>query len=169
MEKGVNIKSLKNADAVAMATLANNKKIWDNLRDYIPHPYTLKDAQEFIAASQKENPGLTFGIFFDDEFCGVIGLVQKTDVYRLGCEIGYWVGEPFWGKGIASEALRLVTDYGFENLLLERISTSVFDYNLASMRVLEKNGYQKEGVLRRSVVKNEKVYDEHVYAKLKNE
>ena len=163
------IRRLNISDAENLSKQANNKKIWDNLRDYIPYPYTIENAREFIARTEKESPALTFGILIEKDLCGVIGLVEKTDVNRLSAELGYWVGESFWGKGIATKAISLMTDYGFHNLKLERIYSSVFDFNMASMRVLEKNGFKKEGVLRNSVIKNDEIHDEHLYARLRNE
>ncbi len=169
MQESVEIRRLNISDAESLSRQANNKKIWDNLRDYIPYPYTVENAKEFIARTENENPALTFGILFEKDLCGVIGLVEKTDVNRLCSELGYWIGESFWGKGIATKAVNLVTDYGFKVLSLERIYSSVFDFNQASMRVLEKNGFKKEGVLRNSVIKNGKIHDEHLYARLRNE
>jgi len=168
--KKIRLRRLNKNDSIQISNLANNKKVWDNLRDYIPHPYQEKDAIFFIGLTEKENPQLTFGIVTEkDDLCGVIGLVLQKDVYRLTAEIGYWLGEKYWGKGIATKAIELITNYGFEQLKLERIYTGVFDFNIASMKVLEKNGYKKEGIFRNSIVKNDIVCDEHRYAKLKNE
>jgi len=88
-------------------------------------------------------------------------------VYSKSAEIGYWVGEPFRNKGIVTAAVKLMTEYGFNTLNLIRVHTGIFEYNTASMRVLEKNGFDKEGVFKRSVFKNGKIWDEHRYAKLK--
>jgi len=135
----------------------------------MPHPYARKDAEFFINLTKKEDPQVTFGIIVGDEFCGVIGLILQGDVYRKSAEMGYWVGEPFWGRGIATEAVKKILAYGFEKLHLERIFASTFEYNGASMRVLEKNGFVKEGIARRSVLKNGQFYDEHKFGKLKGE
>lgn len=161
--KLVSLKRLVKADAEKLARLANNKRIWDNVRDNLPHPYSRKDANDFINHTRKEKPPVTFGIFYQDEFCGMIGLVPQPDIYRLSAEVGYWIGEPYWNKGVATDAVRLITHYGFEELKLERIYAGVFEYNKASMRVLEKNGYEKEGVSRNALVKNNRVFNEHRY------
>ena len=164
----INLRPLTPADAKPLARLANNKKIWDRVRDQFPHPYTEENARDFISSREDETPALTFAIVDrSDKFCGVISLVPQEDVYRISAEIGYWIGEPFWGKGVATQAIALMTQYGFEELHLERIYAGVFEYNLASMKALEKNGYRKEGIFRRSVIKNGQVYDEHRYAKLR--
>ena len=155
-------------DAKPLAQLANNRKIWDNLRDYIRYPYKLEDAINFIQFIGKEKPEQTFAICSKSgDVCGVIGLALQKDVYRDTAELGYWIGEPFWGKGIATKAVALITNYSFEQLDLRRIYAGVFDFNRASMRVLEKNGYAKEGVFKNAIIKNHQIYDEHRYAKLK--
>jgi len=163
------LRPLKDSDAEVLATLANNKKIWDNIRDKMPHPYNVNDARFFINSTKENVPQVTFAIVRDDEFCGVIGLILQSDVYRLSAEMGYWIGEPYWGQGITTEAIDILSDYGFESLGLIRIYAGVYEYNLGSMRVLEKNGFLKEGVARKAVIKNGGIYDEHRYGRLKGE
>jgi [ribosomal protein S5]-alanine N-acetyltransferase len=161
----ITLRPLQNTDAPILAQLANNKKIWDNLRDYIPHPYTQTDSEWFIGLCLQENPTLTFAIEHKGGLCGVIGLVPQKDVYRKSAEIGYWIGEPFWNRGIATTAVKLISQYGFNELNMVRIFTAVFDYNPASMKVLEKNGYKKEAVFKKAVIKNGEIWDEHRYSK----
>ncbi len=167
MEEKIRIRSLKESDAGQLSKLANNKKIWDNLRDYIPFPYKESDADFFVNLTLAEDPKQTFGIEYQGALCGVIGLAIQKDVYQKSAEIGYWIGEPFWGQGIATKALALITTYGFDKLDLHRIYTGVFEFNTASMKVLEKNGYQKEGIFKNAVIKNGEVCDEHRFYKLK--
>ena len=155
-------------DIIPIATLANNKKVWDNLRDYFPHPYSEGDAESFINFIKNENPPVTFAIDYNGQFCGMISLVPQRDVYRKTAEIGYWLGEPFWGKGIMTTAIRLITEYGFsQSFDFIRLYAGVFEYNRASMRVLEKNGYRKEGISQKNIFKNGKIYDEHRFYLLK--
>jgi RimJ/RimL family protein N-acetyltransferase len=168
-EGNILLRPLRIEDQEAVATLANNKKVWNNLRDLIPHPYTRADAAQFIGLTQQESPQLTFAILCDEHLCGVIGLVPQADIYRISAEIGYWLGEPFWGKGIATTAVKLMTQYGFEYLKLKRIYTGVFEYNTASMRVLEKNGYHKDCIFRQALIKNGKVWDEHRFSIIKEQ
>ncbi len=139
MEEKIKIRPLKLSDKTELAKLANNKNIWDNLRDYIPFPYKESDAEFFIDLTNKEEPKQTFGIQYNGKLSGIIGLTIQNDVYKKSAEIGYWIGEPFWGNGIATKAVELITEYGFDKLDLNRIYTGVFEYNLASMKVLEKN------------------------------
>jgi len=161
----VRLRLLEMADRKMLAELINNKKIWDNVRDSIPFPYFEQDAVSFINAVAESEVSDTFAIEYDGDFCGVIGLVFQKDIYRKSAEIGYWIGEPYWGKGIASLAVGLLTDYGFNRLHLVRIFAGVFEHNFASMRVLQKNGYTKEAVLKKAVIKNGIILDEHRFAK----
>jgi len=103
---------------------------------------------------------------FDGQFAGVIGLILKKGVYRNTADIGYWLGEPYWGKEIASDAIKLVIDHAFNVLNIRRLYTAVFDFNKASMRVLEKAGFQKEGRAVQSIIKNGVVHDEVKYGLL---
>lgn len=158
------LRAIEPRDKDALAKNANNKKIWDNLRDYMPYPYTVKDAVYFIELTAKENPKVTFGIDYQGELCGVCGLIPQQDVYRKTAEIGYWLGEDYWGKGIASRAVKLLVPYGLNTLGFVRLQTGVFAHNLASMKVLEKNGFVKEAIFKNAVIKNGSVLDEHKFA-----
>jgi len=157
------LRAFRGSDSKKLAELCNNKRIWDNLRDYLPFPYTENNANDFIKYCQSESPQFTFAIEYNSEFVGSIGLVRQTDVYKLSAEIGYWIGEPYWGMGIATKAVRLITEYGFNTLGLVRIYTGVFDFNKASQRVLEKAGFNLECIFEKSVFKNDKICDEYRY------
>jgi len=164
-EGNIILRPLTDSDATVLAQLANNRKIWDNVRDLLPSPYGIDDANNFIHLTRQENPHTTFAIEYNQALCGVIGLVGQSDVYKNTAEIGYWIGEPYWNKGIATTAVKLITQYGFEQLHFIRIHTGVFEYNTASMKVLTKNGYTKDAVFKKSVIKNGQVYDEHRFSK----
>ncbi len=163
-EKDLLLRPLLAKDRNDLVLFMNNKKIWDNLRDFIPFPYSLEDAYNFIQMTNQENPHLTFAIELGGRFCGMIGILKQSDIYRLTGEIGYWIGEPFWGKGIATRALKLMTDYGFSKLDLVRIHTGVFEHNVGSMKVLEKCAYKKDCILEKSIIKNGKILNEHRYS-----
>lgn len=154
-------------DMPGMAKLANNKKIAINLRDGFPHPYSLEDAMKFFNMIQKLDPNGIFAIEYKGEYVGNISLVKGTDVYRNSAEIGYFLGEPYWNKGIMTQAVKLITEYGFDKLGLVRIHTGVFSFNLASQKVLEKCGYLIEGVFKDAITKDGQIWDEVRYAKLK--
>ncbi len=163
----VKLRIIRYADRESLSKLANNINIWNNLRDMLPHPYSFEDADRFIDMVKLQEPQVTFAIEFANNFTGVIGITMQTDVYRKGAEIGYWIGEPFWNKGISTAAVSLATKYGFEELHLERLYAGVFDFNDPSKKVLEKCGYKLEGISRNAVFKNGKLIDEYRYAKLR--
>ncbi|WP_212004650.1 GNAT family N-acetyltransferase [Chitinophaga sp. HK235] len=160
------LRKLTATDNTELARMANNKLIWNNLRDRFPHPYSLEDADFFINLVKDEDPCYNFAIEYNGKLAGVITLMPQEDVYRRNAEIGYWIGQEFWGKQIITQAITLITDYGFKSLQLKRIFTGIFEYNPASMRALEKNGYEKEGIARQSIYKNGQYWNEHKYAKL---
>lgn len=161
------LRPLRLTDALRLSELANNEKISRNLRDGFPNPYTLADAENFLQRFSDQDPVTFFGIDFNGEYVGNISLVPGQDVYRKSAEIGYFIGEPYWNKGIVTKAVNLISEYGFNHLDIVRIHTGVFEYNAASMHVLEKCGFVKEAVFRKSVFKQGKLWDEVRYAKLK--
>lgn len=161
------MRSVEFADKYDIAEHCNNKRIWDNLRDFIPHPYTLYDAENFVRISRVEDPQCTFAIEYQNQFVGIISLVVQADVYRLNAEIGYWVGEQFWGNGIISKAIPLMVAYGFKELDINRIYAHVFDHNLPSQRVLTKAGFQLDHIAKNAVIKNGHIIDEYRYSIIK--
>ena len=169
IEGDIRLRPMHYADKEILARLANNKKIWNNLRDMFPYPYTIKDAEKFIDLAKAHEPTINFAIEYKQEFAGVMGIILQQDVYRKSAEIGYWIGESFWNKGIATIALLLATEYGFNELKLERLFAGVFENNNGSIRVLEKCGYKMEGISRKAVFKNKMLIDEYRFGKLKNE
>lgn len=160
----VTLRPLRIPDAARLTELANNEKISRNLRDGFPHPYTYADAENFLRNFTDQDPVTFFGIDYCGEYVGNIALVPGQDVYRKSAEIGYFIGEPYWNKGIVSASVRMITEYGFKQLGIIRIHTGVFEYNTSSMKVLEKCGFVKEGVFRKSVTKQGKTWDEVRYA-----
>ena len=154
-------------DIPSLAKYANNINIWNNLRDYFPHPYSEEHAKQWIERVIEETPMVSFAIDLDGEAIGGIGLILNTDVYVYSAEIGYWIGEPFWGQGIATEAIRQMVEYTFYYFDIIRIYAEVFENNKSSMRALEKNGFYLEGVRRKSVFKNSKLMDDYIWVKLR--
>jgi RimJ/RimL family protein N-acetyltransferase len=139
------------------------------LRDRFPHPYTRRDAEEWLALTTGQQPPLNFAIVFQGGPIGGIGLELYEDVLR-GCgELGYWLGEEHWGRGLATEAVRAVVPYAFEKLELRRLQALAYAANVASARVLEKAGFQLEGTLRRQVVKDGRVMDALLYSRLRDD
>jgi RimJ/RimL family protein N-acetyltransferase len=166
--EGVTLRPWAEADAPALAALADCRAIWLNLRDRFPHPYRLADAEAWVRfCAAHAGPPLDFALYEGGRLVGGIGVEPQSDVDRLTGEIGYWVGEAHWGRGIATRALRAASLYAFSTLGLERLEASVFEWNPASARVLEKAGFQREGTRRRSVLKDGRLGDSHLYARLR--
>ena len=158
------IRNWRRGDEKSVTRHANNLKVWRNLRDMFPHPYTLTDAELWIDKESANASSTNFAIDVDGAAVGGIGLVLYDDVFRRSAEIGYWLGEEFWGRGIVTEAVRALTDYAFSNFDLARIYAGVFESNPASMRVLEKAGYQFEARLKKHVTKEGHTMDQFIYA-----
>jgi RimJ/RimL family protein N-acetyltransferase len=154
------------ADAASVASVANDRRIWLQLRDLFPHPYHLADAEAWISRVTSFDPPQALAIVVDERAVGGVGLELMTDVNRRSAEIGYWLGTAYWGRGIATDAVAVVTNWAFGALGLLRIFAQPFAANVASRRVLEKAGYALEGIMRRSAVKDGAVLDQCMYARL---
>ena len=158
------LRPLVAADAQALASHANDRDVWLNLRDRFPHPYSVRDAEEYIAAVGGRPLQTSFGLVVDGEAAGSVSLMLGQDVERRTAEIGYWLGRAFWGRGIATEAVRAATLYAFDQLGMHRVFAVPFGRNPASTRVLEKAGYVREGIMRRSAIKDGELIDQILYA-----
>jgi len=158
------VRSWTMSDVESLVKNANNRNIWLNLRDRFPHPYTRRNAIDFIRNCQESDPETAFAVVVDGEAVGGIGFLLNGDVERVSAEIGYWLGEPFWGRGIMSEALVAVTRYAIATHGLTRLYALPFEWNIASCRVLEKAGYVLEARLRRSAIKDGRITDQLQYA-----
>jgi ribosomal-protein-alanine N-acetyltransferase len=163
------VRSWRMEDAEAVVRHANNINVARQLRDRFPHPYTRANAIAFLKSAVANSDASNLAIEVDGAAAGAIGYVRGTDVERYSAEIGYWLGELYWRRGIASEALVLVTDYAFSTLNLLRLFALPFADNLGSMRVLEKAGYVHEATLRSSSVKYGKPRDQALYVRINSE
>jgi RimJ/RimL family protein N-acetyltransferase len=158
----------RKGDEEPLVRHANNRQVWLSLRDLFPHPYTLDDARDFIALnSARSGPPTNLAIEHAGEPIGSIGLHSLSDVCRFTAEVGYWIGEAFWGRGLATEALRRFTDYAFEQFPCERLEGWIFATNPSSGRVLEKAGYEYEATLCRSAFKDGQFLDSHLYVRFR--
>ena len=159
------------SDAKDLAAALSNKKVQDNLRDGLPYPYTEQDGKEFISAmlSADESETFAFAITVDNMVIGSIGIFRQGNIHRQTAELGYYIAEEYWGKGIMTEAVKQICAYVFAKSDIIRIYAEPFAYNIASCRVLEKVGFQYEGTLRSNAVKNGKVIDMEMYSLLKEE
>jgi len=154
-------------DEISLQQQANNSHISRYLFDRFPYPYTLADAKNWVMTHNDQDPVTNFAIIINDQVAGAIEFSPDNDIHRKTAVLGYWLGQDFWSKGITTEAVALITNYAFKNSDIIRIQASVNDNNPASMRVLEKAGFKKEGILKNAIVKYNEIMDEHLYALLK--
>jgi len=154
-------------DAESLVKHANNRKVWIALRDIFPHPYTIEDANTFLKSVINSEPVTLFCVEANGAAVGGIGIRIGTDVHRRTAELGYWLSEEFWGRGIMTEAVGAFTDFCFQNFSLRRIYAEPFANNPASARVLEKAGFIFEGRLKNNVLKDGKLLDSLLYARTK--
>jgi RimJ/RimL family protein N-acetyltransferase len=158
------LRSWRSGDEDSLVRHADDRDIWINLRDSFPHPYTRDYAQAWLRLVAEWTPETNFAVTVGGEAVGGIGITLQDDVSRRSAEIGYWLGRAYWGRGIATAAVRALTDWAFAHFDLCRLYAGVFEWNPASARVLEKAGYVLEGRLRRSVTKDGRTIDQLLHA-----
>lgn len=165
------LREWREEDLPSIARNADNINVWNNVRDYFPHPYTVDDAAAFFEVVRARPCQMEFVIIADGEAVGNIGFYpQGDDVERFSAEIGYFIGEEYWGRGIMSAAVRLlVEEYIFVHTPIVRVFTAVYDYNIGSQRVLEKAGFTRIGVFRKAAYKNGRFVDEIAYERVKED
>jgi ribosomal-protein-alanine N-acetyltransferase len=151
----ISLRPFSLSDSKSIAQQANNKLVWKNLRDRFPYPYTEKDAILFIEMVSRHNPITEFAIDVNGLAIGAAGIIIKDDVYRLNGEIGYWLGQDYWGKGIGTTVVKELTQIAFK------------EFNPASSRVLEKNGYIKEATLQKAIIKDGELLNLFIFSKIK--
>jgi len=157
------LRPFRATDVDSLASVANDRDIWLNLRDRFPHPYRRAHAEAFIAHCESQEAPTNLAICVDDRAVGSIGVVPGTDIERVNAEIGYWIGKPYWGRGIATDALRAMTRHAIDQYGLTRVFAIPFVDNVASIRVLEKAGFVREGLMRRSAIKDGVIRDQYLY------
>lgn len=165
----IKLREWNKEDAIALSVILNNKKILDNLRDGLPYPYNESDALTYIDSCIKADKTacFCFAIVHDEELVGSIGIFRQSNIHSRTAELGYYIGENYWGKGIATQAVKLACNYVFENSDIVRIFAEPFAENAASCRVLEKNGFIMEGIMRKNAYKNGNFCDMKLFAKVK--
>ena len=147
------LRHFKISDSLSLSKHANNRLIWENLRDRFPYPYSEEDAKLFIQMVTTYSSTTEFAIDLDGEAIGAAGIILKDDVYKENGEIGYWIGQDYWNKGIGTKVVAELLRIAFDELKLYRVYAEVFDKNTGSARVLEKNGLIKEATLINAIVK----------------
>lgn len=165
----VTLREWKESDAKTLSLLLNNKRILDNLRDGLPYPYTENDALFYINSciSAEKDTQFCFAILNDGEVVGSLGIFRQQNIHNRTAELGYYIGEEFWGRGITTEAVRIACKYVFDSTDIVRIYAEPFAENVASCRVLEKNGFISEGILHKNAFKNGQFRDMKMYALVK--
>lgn len=155
------------ADRAALLRVANNRNVWRNLTHRFPHPYTAADADSWFERCARKTVPTNWAIEVDGQAAGGIGADPGEGVHAKTARFGYWLGEPFWGRGIMTAAVRATTRHIFDHFDIVRLEAPVFEWNPPSMRVLEKCGFVREGVLRKSVEKDGRIIDAVIYALLR--
>jgi ribosomal-protein-alanine N-acetyltransferase len=160
----IQLTDIKEISPKEIQHLANNYSIKKNLRDLFPFPYLIEDATTFLELVSAGVMGHVFALVSNQNFIGIGSLIPQNHEHRINAEIGYWIGEPYWGRGYATVAVKLLVQFAFKNLDIIRVYAYVYGFNNASMKVLEKSGFHKEAILQSSVIKEGKLYDEHLYS-----
>jgi RimJ/RimL family protein N-acetyltransferase len=161
----IQIRAWQKQDAQRLASIANNRKIWNNVRDQLPNPYTVMDALQWMNHIKDHQPVQNLAILYNGMVVGNIGCKLQEDVYRKSIEIGYFVGEEYWGKGIATAAIDLFVQYLVHHFQPIRIYAEVFAHNQSSMKALRKNGFILESIRRKAAIKNNEMVDDYVWVK----
>lgn len=151
-------------DIDSLVKYANNPNIAKFMTDKFPHPYAKENGEAFISFATKDDPIHIFAIDVNGEAVGGIGLHPKDDIERMNAELGYWLAEPFWGKGIITKAITQIVDFGFNTYDITRIFARPFGTNLASQRVLEKAGFKFECKFEKTLLKNGEMLDGLYYS-----
>ncbi len=155
------------ADLNSLVKYANNKSIAQWLTNAFPHPYTEEDGKAYLSMLADDNPTKVFAIEINGEAAGSIGIFPQSDIHEKSAEMGYWLAEEYWGKGIIPKAIQEIVDYGFQTFDIVRIFARPFSTNLKSQRVLEKAGFTLEAKLKKALFKNGELIDEIIYVKFK--
>ena len=164
----IKLRKWSEADLQNLVKYANNSNVSRWLTNGFPYPYTLEDGKAYLSKIEKDNPTKDFAIDINGEAVGSIGVFPQADIHEKSAEIGYWLAEEYWGKGIMTKAIQAVVDYGFQTFDLNRIFARPFSTNFKSQRVLEKAGFVLEAKLQKAIFKNGEFKDELIYAKLKD-
>jgi len=162
----IELRELKSDDREWLVRYLNNEQLVRYLASRIPQPYSFEDANWWVEVGSKEG-AFVRAITFDGAFCGVIGAYTKEAEYAHAAELGYWVAQEYWNKGIASKAVTEFTELVFTTTEIQRLYAVVSAPNLASIQVMNKAGYSLEGILRKSVQRHGQFYDEHLFARLR--
>lgn len=163
----LHLSPINTVDPHQLQVMADNYEIARYLKDIFPHPYTLKDAHAFLQLANEGMMGYCFAIYAGNLFAGIGSIQPQQDIYKVSGEIGYWIGQPFQGRGYGTETVKKLVSFAFRETELTRLFAGVFSNNSASMRVLEKAGFTREAIFKQSIIKHNQLLDEHVFTLLK--
>ncbi|MFN0275342.1 MAG: GNAT family N-acetyltransferase [Chitinophagales bacterium] len=169
VKEHITLRPLRKGDEPAVSEHGNNILIWNYMRDFFPHPYTLQDAINWVDRNLANEVQYNFSICYEDAVIGMIGLIPKKDIDRVSAEIGYWLGEKYWGRGIMTDVLKVYTKHIFNTFEIVRIEAGVFEENIASQKALQKAGFYLESIRKYAYLKNGKYIHGHFYVLLKPE
>ena len=161
------VRDWRRADKAALQVVANNRRVWINLSHRFPHPYTEADADSWFELLARQPMATNWAIEVEGTAAGGIGIDPGEGIFSKCARFGYWLGEPYWGRGIMSAAVRRTADHILDTMDFARLEAPVFEWNPPSMRVLEKGGFVREGLMRKSVFKDGKVIDAMLYARVR--
>ena len=161
------VRDWRPSDKTSLVEHANNRNVWRNLAHRFPHPYTQADAEGWFSMLARMPRPTHWAIELDGAAVGGVGIDLGEGIFGRSAKIGYWLGEPFWGRGIMTSVVRATAEFALEQFDLVRLESPVFEWNPASMRVLEKCGFQREGVMRKSVFKDGQLIDAVLYARVR--
>ncbi len=160
----ISLRRFAESDAERLASLANNSNIARFMANRFPHPYTREAACDFIKQATSKNPIQLFAIDLQGELIGGIGLHEMNDIFIKNMEIGYWLGEAYWGKGYALQAIEQICKYGFDTFDVNRLFCRVFGNNERSIRLMKKAGFNQEAFFEKTIWKNNEFLDEYIFA-----
>lgn len=163
---GFVIRTFQVGDEASLALNANNYSIWEMMRDMFPHPYTYDDATEWVKQNLNIEKPFNFAIDIDGDVVGCIGIIPGSDIYAKNVQIGYWLGKNHWNNGIITQAVTWLLPYCFNTLEINKVWASVFAGNKASIKVLQKCGFNHEATLKKNIYKNGKYIDELIFSVL---
>lgn len=164
---GWTLRAWRDGDADSLVRHADDPRVWRNMSDAFPHPYTIEIARHWVARGHIDFGGDNWAIAWQDEGVGGCGVHPGSGAARCSCEVGYWLGQTFWGRGVGSQVVRALVGEAFARPEITRVFAKVHADNPASMRVLEKNGFEREGLLRKSVLKAGTPIDVVSYARIR--
>ena len=163
-KQNIVLRKWRSGDEDAIVKHANNYEVVKYLKDSFPYPYTHADAQRWVYFASHQASAHFLAIEVENEVVGCVGIEKQQDVYRKSAELGYWIGQEYWNRGIMTHVVSEMVEYAFSKFDIVRLYAHVFEGNIGSVRVLEKAGFVQEAIQRKAVCKEGRFLDQFVYA-----